>query len=353
MKTLGAFVVGEDESLGLDDLEMQENEVQKTPVQSSTFFGNSPAMVESIGHTKIAAKNDSVVLLLGETGTGKGVTARWIHDNSSRKTRPFVSVNCSSLRGDLLRSELYGHARGAFTSAIRDRAGLIESADGGTLFLDEIGEMDISVQAELLKLIEEKSFRRIGDDRVRYSNFRLICATNRDLMAAIASGSFRLDLFYRICVFPVNLPPLRKRKDELPSLIEHVLRNLGYTKFPLQNNVLSMLVNNSWVGNIRELKNVLERACLLADGNPLALEYFHCFQSTDDTISDLASVDCWNLHALETNHIKKALEYFNGDKNKASTALGISLSSLYRKVELIEDAERSLSADAQTGDINH
>lgn len=342
MNFQGTFIVENDKTEALEKNKMiyekpvQASSVQLPPAQVSAFFGNSAAMAESIGHTKIAAKNDSVVLLLGETGTGKGVTARWIHDNSSRKGRSFVSINCSSLRGDLLRSELYGHSRGAFTSAIRDRSGLLECADGGTLFLDEIGEMDLSVQAELLKLIEEKSFRRIGDDRVRYSNFRLICATNRDLMAAIASGSFRLDLFYRICVFPVNIPPLRKRKEELPSLIEHILKGFGYNSFPLQNDVLTMLVRNNWAGNIRELKNVLERAFLLSDGNPLSLDHFHSFQSIQQNIVE-NDVDTWDLHELEIRHLRKALKHFNGDKNKTSAALGISLSSLYRKMEDIND----------------
>ncbi|NLD91175.1 MAG: sigma-54-dependent Fis family transcriptional regulator [Fibrobacter sp.] len=332
MSVHDVYVAGRNEIAELENVIMSESgESQQTP-QSPIFFGTSPAMVESIGHTKIAAKKDSVVLLLGETGTGKSVIARWIHDNSSRKGRPFVSLNCSSLRGDLLRSELYGHARGAFTSAIRDRAGLIESADGGTLFLDEIGEMDLGVQAELLKLIEEKSFRRIGDDRLRYSNFRLICATNRDLMAAIASGSFRLDLFYRICVFPINLPPLRKRKEELPSLIEHILKGLGYTHVPLQSDVLNLLVRNQWHGNIRELKNVLERAILLSDGSELTKANFFTPELPAGNESD-AGFDTWDLAELEKRHILAALKHFNGDKNKASLALGISLSSLYRKIE--------------------
>jgi two-component system, NtrC family, response regulator len=332
MNVHDVYVVGKDEIIEPEKVLMSESgESQQTP-QSPIFFGTSPAMVESIGHTKIAAKKDSVVLLLGETGTGKSVIARWIHDNSSRKGRPFVSLNCSSLRGDLLRSELYGHARGAFTSAIRDRAGLVESADGGTLFLDEIGEMDLGVQAELLKLIEEKSFRRIGDDRLRYSNFRLICATNRDLMAAIASGSFRLDLFYRICVFPINLPPIRKRKEELPSLIEHILRGLGYTQFPLQSDVLNLLVRNHWHGNIRELKNVLERAILLSDGTELTKSNFSAPDLPIDNESE-SGFDTWDLAEVEKRHILAALKHFNGDKNKASLALGISLSSLYRKIE--------------------
>jgi DNA-binding NtrC family response regulator len=300
--------------------------------RNQTFFGKSAAISKIIEYANIAAMNDTVVLLLGETGTGKGVIARWIHEHSSRKDQAFVELNCSSLRGELLRSELYGHTKGAFTSAIRDRDGLIEIADGGTLFLDEIGDMDVAVQAELLKTLEERSFRRIGENKVRKSDFRLICATNRDLSADAAKGVFRTDLYYRICVFPIMLPALRNRKDDINGLIEHILFGFSYNQFPLNKDVLEMLTNYSWPGNIRELKNVIERALLLSQGAPLAVTHFTGLE-TKEIPNKTEVSDSWDLEEIEMYHIQKALKFFNGDKNKASSALGISLSSLYRKLE--------------------
>jgi DNA-binding NtrC family response regulator len=305
-------------------------------LRSKTFFGKSPIIAKIVEYANIAAMNDTVVLLLGETGTGKGVLARWIHEHSGRKDQAFVELNCSSLRGELLRSELYGHTKGAFTSAIKDRDGLIEIADGGTLFLDEIGDMDIAVQAELLKTLEEKSFRRIGENKVRKSDFRLICATNRDLAADSNKGMFRTDLYYRICIFPITLPALRQRKDDLAGLIEHILLGFGYDQLPLNKDTMDLLMNYPWPGNIRELRNSIERALLLAQGTPLSVENFAGLEIIRESIIHEEMPDCWDLEEIEMYHIQKALKHFNGDKNKASAALGISLSSLYRKLECLK-----------------
>ncbi len=319
-------------SFEIEELRRRDCAQQRLSSRSQIFFGKSPIISKIIEYANIAAMNDTVVLLLGETGTGKGVIARWIHEHSARKDQAFVELNCSSLRGELLRSELYGHTKGAFTSAIRDRDGLIEIADGGTLFLDEIGDMDIAVQAELLKTLEEKSFRRIGENKVRKSDFRLICATNRDLAADSAKGAFRTDLFYRICIFPILLPALRNRREDIPGLIEHLLLCVGYDRFPLSKEVLNLLTNYSWPGNIRELKNVIERAILLSQGTPLSVPLFPGLECKEPIIKS-ETPDCWDLEEIEMFHIQKALKHFNGDKNKASAALGISLSSLYRKLE--------------------
>jgi DNA-binding NtrC family response regulator len=304
--------------------------------QDEPYFGSSKAINEVLEHATVAAANDTVVLLLGETGTGKGVLARWIHNQSERKTEAFVELNCSSLKGELLRSELFGHAKGSFTSSIKDREGLIEVADGGTLFLDEIGDMDAEVQAQLLKTIEERSFRRIGENHVRKSDFRLICATNRDLLKETENGKFRSDLYYRVCVFPVRLPSLRERKDDIPGLCEHLMMGFDYAHLPLSKDVVLLLTGYPWPGNIRELRNMLERAFLLARGQEITPAHFPglamgpVFSPQADVESPLVNID-----EMEKTHIKKVLDHCAGDKYKASEILGISLSSLYRKLTKI------------------
>ncbi len=332
-------------SLEIEELRKRDSNHQRlTQKNGAPFFGENAKMQEIINFATIAAKQDTVVLLNGETGTGKGVLARWIHDHSSRKNETFVELNCSALKGELLRSELFGHAKGAFTSAIKDRAGLIEVADGGTLFLDEIGDMDLDVQAQLLKTIEERSFRRIGENRVRSSDFRLICATNRDLEEVTRKGTFRNDLYYRICVFPIHIPPLRERKDDLVELSEYLLQSFAYSHFPLSQEVIDVIEEYPWPGNVRELRNMLERALLLAQGQPLSPRHFPGLEvftpppdepETEEGPS-ATTIDMKNLEQIEKAHIIKTLKFYGGDKYEASKALGISLSSLYRKLGKIQ-----------------
>jgi DNA-binding NtrC family response regulator len=306
---------------------------QRLHAQKSPYFGTSRATTEILKQGKIAAESDTVVLLQGETGTGKGVFARWIHDNSKRKSEAFIEVNCSSLKGDLLRSELFGHAKGAFTSAVTAKEGLVELADGGTLLLDEIGDMSVEVQAQLLKTIEEKSFRRVGENILRKSAFRLLCATNHDLKAE--TKEFRRDLYYRICTFPITLPPLRQRKEEIPGLAEYFLTNLGYVHLPLDADVMQLLVAYPWPGNTRELKNVLERALLLAQGE-VVLGSHHF----PDLSAELAHKVPQNLDNVGDAYILSVLEKFNGDKKKAAKILGLSISSLYRRLARIIDSRQ-------------
>jgi DNA-binding NtrC family response regulator len=326
-------------SLEIGSLRKQALVQNRLVKQEDPYFGSSPAIVEAMEHASVAAANDTVVLILGATGTGKGVLARWIHDRSERKSEAFVEVNCSSLKGELLRSELFGHTKGAFTSAIKDREGLIEVADGGTLFLDEIGDMDMEVQTQLLKIIEEKSFRRIGENQVRKSDFRLICATNRDLIKETENGKFRNDLYYRICVFPILMPSLRERTDDVPGLCEMILRGFDYSHFPISSSVLHLLAAYPWPGNIRELRNMLERAFLLARGQEIMPEHFPGLNAKPSAVPQggdgVALVD---LDEMEKVHIKKVLDHCGGDKYKASDVLGISLSSLYRKLTKINGA---------------
>ncbi len=301
------------------------------------IFGKGESIAKVLKYIGLAAPNKSVVLLLGETGTGKGVIARWIHDNSGCRSAPFIELNCSGLKGELLKSDLFGHAKGAFTSAIKDREGLIEMADGGTLFLDEIGDMDLGAQAQLLKTIEDKTFRRVGETRLRKSNFRLICATNHDLAQESREGKFRLDLFYRINVFPIHVPPLRERSDDMQDLAYYFLKMFNYRQFPLAEPVLEFLKSYRWPGNVRELRNVMERACMFAQGQPLTINHFTDFQN--DVPAQAAESEGDNLKRVEDLHILSTMRKFKGDKRKSCHALGMSFSNLYRRLSKIEEPE--------------
>jgi DNA-binding NtrC family response regulator len=322
-----------DRSLEVESLRRRTLVQERLEKSNAPFFGTSDAITRILEHATVAAGSDSVILIYGETGTGKGVLARWIHDHSERTGEAFVELNCSSIKGDLLRSELFGHAKGSFTSAIKDKEGLLEMADKGTLFLDEIGDMDIEMQALLLKTIEERSFRRIGENRVRQSDFRLICATNRDILRDSESGRFRKDLYYRICVFPIELPPLRSRVKDIPGLSEHLLANFNFAHVPLAPEIIETFNRYPWPGNVRELRNVLERAILFSRGQPLETGHL-----TGLKIAPVAGEkEILGLDEMCEEHVRKIIKKFNGDKNKASRALGISLSALYRRLGKKED----------------
>jgi DNA-binding NtrC family response regulator len=232
------------------------------------IIGSSPAMQNVFRMVARCAPTNSTVLLTGESGTGKELIARAIHYNSLRRDKPFVAVDCTSLSENLLESELFGHVKGAFTGAVADKKGLFEIADGGTLFLDEIGNISLSTQAKLLRFIEEREFKAVGDTRTRSVNVRLISATNKDLKAMVASGEFREDLFYRINIFPIELPPVRQRRDDIPALAFHFLRvfneELGKEVGEFSPGAMNMLVNYEWPGNVRELENTIHRAVILA-----------------------------------------------------------------------------------------
>lgn len=294
------------------------------------YFGDAPASREVHQLAQNAAQNDTTVVIYGETGVGKGVLARWIHEHSARAAMPFVEVNCSSLRGELLSSELFGHVRGAFTSAVEDRQGLIEVADGGTLFLDEIGDMDIAVQAQFLKVIEEKRYRRLGEVRMRTSEFRLICATNHSLEQLVERGAFRRDLYFRINVFPITVPPLRAVPENIPGLVQSLLRFLTPREVTIEPGVYELLMRSSWPGNVRELRNVIERA-LVQSPNRLAPEHISLL-SQDDPTKRTAEPASLNLADLESRRIAEAMARYNGQASKAAEALGISRATLYRRL---------------------
>ncbi len=251
---------------------LRENLDLKNEVSSKYRFeniiGSSPPMQNVYRLVAKCAPTNSTVLLTGESGTGKELVARAIHYNSLRKDKPFVAVDCNSLSENLLESEMFGHVKGSFTGAVASRKGMFEVADSGTLFLDEVGNFPLATQAKLLRVIQEREFKAVGDTRTQSANFRLICATNRDLAAMVAAGTFREDLFYRINVFPIQIPPLRERRDDIPALAFHFLKvfsgELDKQVTEFSEGAMSAIVNHDWPGNVRELENAIQRAVILA-----------------------------------------------------------------------------------------
>jgi DNA-binding NtrC family response regulator len=304
--------------------------------QEDIFFGTTPSMQEIFHLARTTAASDSPILITGETGTGKGMLARWIHRQSSRSPGEFVELNCSGLRGEMLSREIFGNARGAFTSADQDRKGLLDIADKGTLFLDEIGDMTMDVQAQFLKVLEEKSYRRLGDVKLLRSNFRLICATHREIESLLQAGLFRQDLMYRINLITIPLPPLRERMGDLPALVTYLLRSLGASADVITEDVMRILMNYSWPGNIRELRNVLERALLLT---PRGMMLRQALFPSLGTVRQTPNVNCPStIQDLELTHISAVLEQMGGDIEKAARSLNISRATLYRRLKQIKGA---------------
>src|SRR5271163_2923971 len=258
----------------------RENLVLRDEVDRVSMFeeivGTSPALQAALSRVVKVAATDSTVLITGETGTGKELVARAIHRRSNRVSRPFVSVNCAAIPRDLIASELFGHEKGAFTGATQQRPGRFELANGGTLFLDEVGELPVETQIALLRVLQEHEFERIGGSRRIRSDVRVIAATNRDLQAAISVGSFRSDLFYRLHVFPIAIPPLRERQEDISLLVEYFIdryaRKAGKNIRGVSKKTLELLQSYSWPGNIRELQNVIERSVILCDTEVFSID---------------------------------------------------------------------------------
>jgi DNA-binding NtrC family response regulator len=254
---------------------LQENVSLKSAVGSKYRFENiigaSPRMQEVFRLVAQCAPTNTTVLITGESGTGKELIARAIHYNSLRKDKPIVPVDCMSLSENLLESELFGHVKGAFTGAIVNKRGLLEVAEGGSVFLDEVGNIPLSIQAKLLRVIQEREFKAVGDTRTQSANIRLVCATNRELRTMVAEGSFRDDLFYRINIFPIRVPALRERREDIPALAFHFLKScsaeIGKTVTRFSDDAMSLLTSHDWPGNVRELENAVHRAVILASGD--------------------------------------------------------------------------------------
>lgn len=292
-----------------------------------------PAMQAAYRLAERAAAYSQPLLLTGETGTGKTYLARAVHDMSPRADAPFVSVNCAALPESLIESELFGARRGAYTGAAADRKGLVELADGGTLFLDEIGELSVPMQAKLLSVIEDGSLRRLGDERERRVDVRIIAATHVDLKTAINNKTFRADLFFRINVLRAHLVPLRERPEDFASLVHSFLQSLGAPEAPLSTTELDRLRTYEWPGNLRELRNILERSVLLDTGalSPSAyLDPVH--RRTSTPAPGTLPSPIRTLRDVELDHINSTLEAFAGNKERAAEALGTSVSTLRRRL---------------------
>jgi len=260
-------------------LELQNTYLQEEVVEAKAFgdlIGHSAPLQQTVSQIDLVAPTEASVLILGETGTGKDLVAHEIHRRSRRKDGPMVRVNCASIPRELFESEFFGHMRGAFTGAVNDRAGRFETAEGGTLFLDEIGEVPLEMQSKLLRVLQEKRYERVGDDHTRRADVRIIAATNRDLKKAVTAGRFREDLYYRLNVFPIQVVPLRERRDDILPLAEHFIalsvRELRCPKPRLTRAAAVRLQSYDWPGNVRELRNVIERAVILARGAPLCFD---------------------------------------------------------------------------------
>jgi DNA-binding NtrC family response regulator len=292
------------------------------------------------------APTQSTVLILGETGTGKELVARAVHDQSPRAGEPFVAINCGALPETLIESELFGHRKGAFTGADEHRVGLFEVANNGTIFLDEIGELPKAMQAKLLRVLESREIRRVGENRATLVDVRVVCATHRDLPEMVATGDFREDLMYRINTFEIFLPPLRDRVEDISELAEHLLgRFSGKSRAAnrhLSDDAIAMLKSHVWPGNVRELANVIEHATILCEEGPITAahlpSHFNRRQLTGAAATHPGPI---SLRDLEMQAIYQALERNGGSKPKAADELGISLKTLYNKLNQASDLEKS------------
>ena len=342
----------------------------------SQIIGSAPNMQEVFKMIGRVADTESTVLVLGESGTGKELVARALHFNSRRQYAPFVPINCSALPENLLESELFGHRRGAFTGAINDKKGLFQEADAGTIFLDEVGSMSAMLQSRLLRVLQEREIRRVGDNIPIYVDVRVVAASNEPLEKRIKEGGFREDLYYRLNVIPIHMPPLRERRDDIPLLVAHFLQNKGSSRggrpFQMTRQAMEVLCAHDWPGNVRELENAIERAVTLCDGElvrvrdlpPRLTEKIDLSSLVEElpdpgTVSKLPEAALYALQNdskseerrdpsskpgdafkslkaflrdQEVTHLNRALEMSGGDKEKAALLLGVSLATLYRKL---------------------
>ncbi len=318
--------------------------------QAQGLIGGSAAFRQMLALVTRVAPTDSAVMLLGETGTGKDLVAQTLHAASARAAQPFVPVDCSSLTETLFESELFGHERGAFTDAHRSRAGLVESAHGGTLFLDEVGDIPLTMQVKLLRLLESGCYRRVGGTEQRQADVRIVSATHRDLPLMVAEGRFREDLYHRLCTFPIRLPALRERAEDLPLLAEGLLRRLApRRRLRLAPEALALLRQQPFRGNVRELRNLIERAIVLSDGMQVSAEAVEqalqldrdLFPRPASPLPDQAA-PCHagaeapaSLRQLQSEHLHERLLGWRGTRAGLARELGISERTLYRKLNAL------------------
>lgn len=325
------------------EIELQKRKIDQLQNIQNEFFVeiHSRSFKNIIETAARVARFDTSVLITGETGTGKEVLARFIHKNSERADGPFIAINCTALPETLLESELFGYKKGAFTGASSDRTGLFEEANNGTIFLDEIGDISKSMQLKLLRVLQEKEIIRIGENKPRKINTRIISATNRNLENDVKSGKFRQDLYFRIKVIEIRIPPLRERTEDILPLARYFIKKLEkklkIKNLRLDSTVIDYLVSYNWPGNVRELENILESAAILSDNGTIKPEHLphSILKNKNDLFAASNSDTVFTLKQLEQKHIEKALNMFNGNKQKAAKFLGISPVTLWRKLKKI------------------
>jgi len=312
-----------------------------------TMIGRTKDMHLIFEQIKLVGPTDTTVCILGESGTGKELVANAIHQHSRRSTKHFVKVNCAAISENLLESELFGHEKGSFTGAVKQRRGRFELADGGTLLLDEISEMSPSLQSKLLRILQEQEFERVGGIETLKVDVRIIASTNANLQERISEGTFREDLYYRIGVFPIHLPPLHERSEDIPLLVDHFLRNYSEKMNKkidgVSSDAIDIMTNYDWPGNVRQLQNAVERCCVMVSENQ-SIEPKHLPPELKSNINlpdvknvsiddDNSSLPDATMDELEEMAIKQSLQKHNGNRSQASKALNIGLKTLYRKIE--------------------
>jgi len=322
------------------------------------MVGNSKAFSDMLGKISRVSATDAAVLLLGESGTGKELAAAAIHQGSTRSDKPLITLECAGLSDSLFETELFGHMKGAFTGAHTDKTGLVEIANGGTLFLDEIGDVPPPMQVKLLRLLESGTYRRVGSSQLRSANFRLICATHKDIRALVEAGKFRQDLYYRINVFPIRLPSLTERMEDLPLLAEALLKRISPQKrFHLTAPAIDTLSSYAFPGNIRELRNLLTRAIVLSDTNviddavireSLAVEVEFDTSANNQAGCGKKQTDWTDLKTAEARYLNGLMHAHGNDKEAVAKIAGVSLRSLYRKLDHLQ--ERIKNDDNKKGD---
>lgn len=308
------------------------------------LIGKSAAMQEVFRRLRLAAQSDVTVFISGESGTGKELAARAVHAISDRQDHPFIAVNCSAIPETLLESELFGHVKGSFTGAVRDKVGMIQTAEGGTLFLDEIGDLSPLIQLKLLRVIQEREIRRVGDEKPVHVNVRLLTATNRDLKSLVESGEFREDFYYRIHVFEIHLPALRDRREDIPLLIEYFLQELsqqlGRHVTGIARDALQLLMQHTWPGNVRELRNALEHAFVTVEGETVTV--FDLPPEIREPETSVAQVQATPLapeEQEEKKQIAAALRQTAGNRTQAAKLLGTSRVTLWKKIKKYDLAD--------------
>ena len=312
----------------------KKKEVRTNSFTFDNIVGKSPALSDVIRQARKVAATDVTVLINGETGTGKEVFARAIHSESQRRSEAFLALNCSAFSRELLESELFGYKAGAFTGAVKDKKGLLEEANHGTLFLDEIGEMALELQSKLLRVLETGEFVKVGDTKTTHVDVRILSATNRNLKEEIANGRFREDLYFRLSVFRILLPPLRQRRDDILLLAQHFIglyaRQIGRTAPSLSTEAKNIFLAYQWPGNVREMMNAIEHALIVCE-DEITRHDLPIDMLTGDTST--AADDSFDLKSVERNHIIKVLYHTHGNKTETARLLKIGLTTLYRKIE--------------------